>query len=201
MATVPPCTMAIWRTRVRPTPLPCRLVVKKGTKTFSRWSGGMPGPLSATCDHDAPVRVARGADSAILPSCVSRRASMALRTRLISAWSSSSASAVDLQRLAARPRSTSAMSRAASSSASKPLQPREHALASGTISSLRHHALGEAAMVLHEMQQAFAAPRQGLERFARHRPGPARLGSPAAMPSATCATRLSGGGGQRGHRA
>ena len=68
----------------------------KGHEDFSRWSAGMPGPLSATAittwppASSDPVR-------AILPGCPSRKASIALRSRLISAWSRSSMSADSFQ--------------------------------------------------------------------------------------------------------
>src|SRR6202000_1924958 len=53
---IPPCTVIIWRANVKPIPLPCRFVVKKGTNTFSRWSGEMPTPLSTTLMTLRPSR-------------------------------------------------------------------------------------------------------------------------------------------------
>jgi hypothetical protein len=44
----------IWRDRLNPIPVPFSLVVKKGMKTWSKSSGGMPLPLSFTCKTGFP---------------------------------------------------------------------------------------------------------------------------------------------------
>ena len=45
----PPCSMTMRRLMARPSPVPrLPLVVKYGVKSFSRTSGGMPGPESST---------------------------------------------------------------------------------------------------------------------------------------------------------
>src|SRR6185436_7709732 len=44
---VPRCASSVTRTSARPSPVPSSLVVKYGSKTFCRYSAGMPGPWSA----------------------------------------------------------------------------------------------------------------------------------------------------------
>ena len=62
MLTPAPCTVAIWRTSVRPTPLPCRLVVKKGTKIFPALIGRNAGAIVGHCDHHMAARFQRSAE-------------------------------------------------------------------------------------------------------------------------------------------
>ena len=56
MAIVPPCASTKRLAVESPSPVPRALVVKNGVKSFSRISGGMPGPLSVTVmRHIEPV--------------------------------------------------------------------------------------------------------------------------------------------------
>ena len=84
---VPPCASATWRASTSPIPLPPGLVVKKGTNRLSGFA--TPGPLSFTSKTTLSLpRMARSSTGGA-PAGV---ASIALRTRLMSAcwiWSAS----------------------------------------------------------------------------------------------------------------
>ncbi len=68
------------------------------------------------------------------------------------------------------------------------LQPREDTAHRHDI-DLRHHALGDPPVVLHEMQQALAAPGHGFQRFLGIRQPGAAADLPAAIWATTSATR------------
>ena len=86
----PPCSMTTLRAmaRPRPVPLPGSLVVKKGSKTCSRWAGLMPQPLSLTVKPTVPgerrqrrrISPPAGTASSALLKRVSSRVSSRLRS-------------------------------------------------------------------------------------------------------------------------
>ena len=87
-----------WRARLRPTPVPSCLVVKKGRKMSCLSPSGTPGPLSATSICARPERVREKLSQTCGASAWPLAAWPALRIRLISTWLIRSGSASSVGR-------------------------------------------------------------------------------------------------------